>query len=530
MEKDNAPTIVDPDDREPAGDLFPNDAKDIAQGALVNFVGKFGRLAKGSFIWVVVLLFGKDVLGLYEQVWAIISTLQSVATFGLHRSIVRFIVEAQAAKDKDKEERVLLVALLFSLSFSTIISGLTMLAADWIVAFYDAPDLGTPLMIMALALPFLAMGTVLVGATRALRIMRVDVYVSSIAAPLILLVIGSVAGLLEWGLKGLALAQVAMALGRFLLAGYFFRRYFSLGACLKHLRERLPWSVFISSSLPIMINDMINSILLRLDILMLAAYVEPGLVGIYAIARRISSAILKLPESFDPIFSTVVSDLAFRQEHQQLGNRFVTVARWTLIVGLPFLAAMFLIGRRIVDLGGPEMAVLAPTLVVLSTGMTLFGLFALGGPLLIMTGRPYLSLANRIIWLGTNIVLNLLLIPRYGILGAALGTSISMNLANILRVIQIYVIYKIHPLQPSLLKPLCAALVAGLAVGLLMFYSQDYKETTGVVIGYFLGFSTVYIYLLTLLKFEEEDRMVIKQMHQRLKEILAKTWGKFRSE
>ncbi|NQU30181.1 MAG: flippase [Anaerolineae bacterium] len=507
-------------------DLFPNDAKDIAQGALVNFVGKFGRLAKGSFIWIVTILFGTHVLGLYEQIWAIISTLQGVATFGLHRSIVRFIVTARTARDKDQEARVLLVALLLSLAISTVLTGLTMLAADWIMAFYETPDLSAPLMIMALALPFLAMGTVLVGATRALRIMRVDVYVTSIAAPLILLALGSVAGLLDWGLKGLALAQIAMALGRFLLAGYFFRRYFSLSACLRQLKERLPWSALFNFSLPIMINDMINSILFRLDILMLAAYVDPQWVGIYAITRRVSSAILKLPESLDPIFSTVVSDLASRQEHRQLGDRFVTVARWTLIVGLPFLAAVLLIGRKIVDLFGPEMAAGAPTLVVLSIGMTFFGLFALSEPLLIMTGRPYLSLGNRIIWLVTNVLLNVLLIPRYGIIGAALGTSISMNLVNILRVIQVYVIYKIHPLQRSLLKPLCAALVAGLAVGLLMFASNGLEEMTWMVIGYFLCFSIIYIYLLKLLKFEEEDRAIIKLIHQRLKQTWVKARGK----
>lgn len=510
----------------PPLDVSPDDAKDIAQGALVNFVGKFGRLAKGSFIWIVTILFGTHILGLYEQTWAIISTLQGVAAFGLHRSVVRFIVEARSAKDKEQEERVLLVVLLLSLAISTFLTGFIFLAADRIVAFYNAPEIGPSLSIMALSLPFLTIGTVLIGATRALRIMRVDVYVTSIAAPIILLIVGSVAGLLDWGLEGLAIAQVLMALGRCLLAVYFYRHNFSFGASFKHLRERLPWSSVLGFSFPIMVNDMINSILQRLDILMLAAYVDPKWVGIYAIARRVSSAILKLPESFDPIFSTVISDLAFRQEHKQLGDRFVTVARWTLIVGLPFLAAMLLIGRKIVDIFGPEMAAGAPTLVVLSIGMTLFGLFALGEPLLIMTGRPYLSLGNRIIWLGINAALNVLLIPRYGILGAALGTSISMNVVNILRVIQVYLIYNIHPLQRSLLKPLSAACIAGLAVWWLMMVDKSFEETIWVILGYFFCFLTIYLYVLTLLKFEKEDRVVIRQMYGRGKQIGAKVWAK----
>ena len=87
------------------------DIRDLAGGALVNLIGKIGRLFKGTFIYMVTFLFGKHTLGLYEGAWAIISPLQRLATFGLHRGVVRFFVESRVQMDEDQAYRFLTVAI-----------------------------------------------------------------------------------------------------------------------------------------------------------------------------------------------------------------------------------------------------------------------------------------------------------------------------------------------------------------------------------------------------------------------------------
>jgi hypothetical protein len=52
-----------------------DDVRDLAGGAIVVFVGKLARASRGAFLWVVTLLCGLDVVGLYSLAWAVCSTL-----------------------------------------------------------------------------------------------------------------------------------------------------------------------------------------------------------------------------------------------------------------------------------------------------------------------------------------------------------------------------------------------------------------------------------------------------------------------
>ena len=497
-------------------DTSQKDVEDLAGGALVNLVGKIGRLGKGTFIWVVTFLFGTHILGLYEQAWAIIGALQRVATFGLHRGVVKLVVEAGVKEDEAQVHRFLTVALVSVLISSAAITAVTLLAIDWIARFYGSQELGRALAIMVWAMPLLSLAAVFIAATRALRIMRIDVYVNSIAGPMILLVAGSAAGFLQWGLPGLAVAQVLMAIGACGLAAYFFQRYYSPRRCLSSLRERLPWAPMLLFSLPNMVNDLLTSIVARLDILMLPAFVEPTSVGIYAIARRVSSVLLKLPESFDPIFSSVVSSLAFREEHEQLGDRFGSIARWTLIISLPLLAGMLFVGGQLLLFFDVDSAASIHALIVLSTGMALFGLLAPGESLLIMAGKPYSNLIIKMAWLGLAFALHYWLIPHYGILGAALATAISMNAINAIRMARVFSAYKAHPFSLSLLKPLGAAAVAFAVVG-------AGRVTVGMVSFWFdagslVCFLVIYGVVLRALGLKREDRMLLELMGRRIRE------------
>jgi O-antigen/teichoic acid export membrane protein len=56
---------------------------------------------------------------------------------------------------------------------------------------------------------------------------------------------------------------------------------------------------------------------------------------------------------------------------------------------------------------------------------------------LLMSGRSLLSLGNAVLTLAVNVGLDLVLIPRFGILGAATGWAVSIALRNVLALVQI---------------------------------------------------------------------------------------------
>ncbi|MBT7594506.1 MAG: hypothetical protein HN559_06330, partial [Gemmatimonadetes bacterium] len=58
------------------------DIRDLAGGAMVVLLGKMARASRGAFIWVVTVLCGLEVQGLYSLAWAVCSTLNKIARFG----------------------------------------------------------------------------------------------------------------------------------------------------------------------------------------------------------------------------------------------------------------------------------------------------------------------------------------------------------------------------------------------------------------------------------------------------------------
>jgi O-antigen/teichoic acid export membrane protein len=490
------------------------DIKDLARGGAITFVGKMGRASRGAFIWVITLLMGLDVQGYYSLAWGIVSTLNKVARFGMLRGVVRFVV-AGRAQGGVEAERAIATALAIVGCCSALVTLSVYFSADAIASFYDKP-IAPALRIMAFSAPFMAMCWVFVSAIRALRIVLYDVYVMSVAGPLILLVGGLFAGALDAGLEGVAWVQLGMAVGIFLLAGYFFTRFFSLRACLAQFSTPLRWREMGHFSFPVMVTDLLYAVLTQLDVLMLGFFVSAEMVGVYALARRIASAMLKAPQAFDPIFSSIVSELALAERYAELSSRFRVLFRWILTINLPIFASLLIVGDLLLTLiGGDKMQVLPEAevaaglkvLFILSISMMLQGSFALAEPLLAMAGRPYLNFINNIVWLGANFVLNLIFIHFYGfgIAGAALGALLSTGLVNALRLLQIHRQYAVWPFDVKQLKPLLAALVAGLA----SWWVRDWVAgALGAAALTLVVFACLYALVLFLAGMEEDDRQL----------------------
>ena len=502
--------------REPSRDA-EDDLRDLAGGALVVLAGKAARLSRGAFLWVVTLLCGLEVMGLYSTAWAVCSVLNILARFGLQRGVVYRVTAARASGDRRRESAAVAAGLLLAAGAGIAVAAVAALTADRIAAFYDKPVAGA-LRIMAWTAPCLAVAWVLTSATRALRIMRYEVYVRSVAGPLILFAGGSAVGLAGLGLTAIAWVQLAMGAGILVLAAWYFRRHFSFlaaGRAVVRGPELRPMARFC---LPVAFTDLLYALLAHLDVLMLAWYVDPAVVGVYVLARRVASIVLKAPQSFDAIFSPVVSDLSHRRREAALGDRFVTVARWILTVNLPIAACLLLLGDpvlRLLAAGGLDLAGLTlalRVLVVLCLGMTVQSVFAVAEPLLAMSGRPGLNTLNNGLWLALNFGLNLWLIDAWGAVGAALGAAASMLLINLIRIGQVYTVRGIQPFRRSLLKPLLAAAAASGPAGWLTAATDHALGGLAAA----AAFLAVYGAVLAALGLEREDRVVLARARSRI--------------
>ncbi len=518
---------MDPTESLPPERSVDNDMRDLAGGALVVFIGKLARASRGAFLVVITLLCGDTVQGLYSLGWAVSSTLNKVARFGLLRSVVYYVTEARAQPGEGRQDvhAALAAGLWIAVAASSVVVVGTYIAADSIAAFYDKP-IGQALRIMAWTAPFIALSWVFTSATRALRIMRYEVYVRSVVGPLVLLVGGAAVGLAGFGLEAIAWVQLFMTVGTLGLSVVFFRRHFSLGDTFAAMWHRSPWWIMARFSLPVMLTDMVYALLVQLDVLMLGWYVEASTVAVYVLARRLASIVLKAPQAFDAIFSSVVTELSAQKRHGELATRFVTVSRWILTVNLPIAVCLLLVGDSMLQLLGSsrlevaaDLELAIEVLFVLGVGMMIQSVFAVAEPLLAMSGRPGLNFANNIVWLAVNAGLNLWLIELYGAVGAAFGATLAMLLINLMRIVEVYAFRRIMPFHRSQLKPLLAGAVAAVPTWLLLDIVTDpqWRAILSCV-----GFLPAYVGMLILLRPEAEDKLLLGQFWQATKHRLGR--------
>jgi O-antigen/teichoic acid export membrane protein len=141
------------------------------------------------------------------------------------------------------------------------------------------------------------------------------------------------------------------------------------------------------------------------------------------------------------------------------------------------------------------------------------------GYVLTMSGRPAVQMVNYIAALILNVVLNVVLIQRFGMTGAAMAWATTILVLTVARVVQVWTFARMLPFSRDLLKGFCAAIVAG-AGGL-----ATSELIAGELRSLFVGVAVVgitYLVCIRLLGLEEDDRLVLDALRQRFR--IRKAW------
>jgi O-antigen/teichoic acid export membrane protein len=254
-----------------------------------------------------------------------------------------------------------------------------------------------------------------------------------------------------------------------------------------------------------------------ISILMLGYFATSKEVGIYGAVDRVIP-IINLPLiSINSIFPPMIAELYGKRDLAKLESLYKVETKWAISLGLPFFLVLSIFARPIMSIFGSGFAEGAVVLIMLSVAQMIVVSAGSQGQVLMMTGRQNLTLINNAFFAVTNIILNYFLIPRYGIIGAAVSGLICTGTLNIIEVGQVYYLFRIHPFRSDLVKPLAAAVIVScltLLLNRLGFFnlSQMNIFLLGICVAIFLG---LYFLLIIALKLSDEDRFVIDAILKR---------------
>ncbi|HPG41581.1 MAG TPA: oligosaccharide flippase family protein [bacterium] len=163
-------------------------------------------------------------------------------------------------------------------------------------------------------------------------------------------------------------------------------------------------------------------LLFRIDIILINIFLGVGAAGLYSIAVLIAELLQKLANtSGNVIFPKITGD-------NQVKNRALTlkVLTFVLSISILFSLSMMFFGRDlIILLFKKDFSASAPALMWLLPGAVLMTGAKIINIALWARGFPRITVIAPLIALAVNIILNILLIPKLGLPGSAMSTSIS---------------------------------------------------------------------------------------------------------
>lgn len=296
-----------------------------------------------------------------------------------------------------------------------------LLAAGWLQALLP----GVPTRLILVALPGLAIAllrgyfaTLLQGLQRITAVNLADLAQNGLLLLLIIVLVGG-AGL---GLLGALVVALAARLAGLLVLAFFLHRE---GAALTPRWDPPVMRATLAFGLRGHVGNMLQFFNYRLDTFIVNYYLGPAGVGVYSVAVRLAELLWQLPNAVGfVIFPRAAASSAAEM------NRFTPrVFRLTLGLTAIGAAGLALIGQPLIVLvfsasfGAAYLPMLAllPGVVLLGSAKVLTNEIA-------GRGYPHYNSINSGLALILTVVFDVLLIPRYGILGAALASSIAYTL------------------------------------------------------------------------------------------------------
>lgn len=497
-----------------AQDSLDNTIKKIFHGAGISFVGKVTSTGLKYFTQMAIAcIFGADFLGLYTIGIGIYQLGELFSGMGLHFGTVHFVSIYHNSGDEKRLKGVLFQAVGLPFIGGLLLGISLFLASDFITqTIYGRNDLVIALQIFAIALPIGASMNVLAFSTTGFHIAKYLVYILELLQPFLNLLFIILVCLLGLGLNGAASAWLFSVTLGLIVAIYFLRKIYP-PIIEKDVKSIFEVKKILSFSIPILLGEFLWFVLLWTDILMLGYFRSASEVGIYRAASQTAFLLIIFRHSLNTIFAPVIAKLYSRKEFKKIEYVFQTVTRWSFSLTFPLFLIVVINSKDLLQIFGPEFSIGWLSLVILATGQIVN--VGTGGVdhMLVMSKHQYHKLCGDLVLTITNVVLNILWIPKWGIIGAAMATGISIAGVNLLRIVQVYLVLDVQPYNQSYLKAIGAggfAMICGIIVRNLLLPMHFVISLIVTACNILL----IYTFLLWLFRLEEADQKILGKIHK----------------
>lgn len=399
----------------------------MAAHAAWNYAALAATAAAGAATtFLIARQMGTTPLGVFAQLYAIHAIGAQIAVFGVHDSTQKHVADLAAEGRSDAGAIAAALRLV-------LISGLVLAAVLAVLArplgfLITSDDVGRGLYLVAPGIVCFALNKVLFAALNGRGLLTLYAWMQMVRAALVLAAV---------------IAIIALDAPAYAVGGIFAAAETLLLPCLllavrpSFRREPIAptasawWQRHLAFGGRGLLAAVLVETHLRIDVAMLSYYASDGDIGIYAFASLFAEGVFQLPVVLRTIAYPTIVQLATRGDRAGVAR---TARRLAVISGAVSTATALAVALAYPYIAGRfDPGFVTPgwsILLVLLGGMTIYAFFVPFDQLLLQSGQPGRQSLLMAAYVGANVILNLLLIPPFGLFGAAVATAISLGLAG----------------------------------------------------------------------------------------------------
>lgn len=506
--------------------------KKIAHGTGVALIGTFLALLFGFITRLIIARYGSEAeYGVYSLAIVIITFAIMLASLALPEGIARYIAYFRGKDEAVKIRGVISVALQLATVASIILGTALFLSADAIALnIFHIPDLALALKIFAIGIPFFTLINILVSIFRGFDRMEPQAYFQYALFNILFLLLVLASTMLHLPFVAIFYTYViALILTFVALLLYTIKRLpqpITFGGAQAAAIVRKELVVF---STPLLVTVMLSSIIFWLDSLLLGYFKTPESVGLYNAARPMAQFVAEPLSLMLLIYTPVATGLYSQNLVIELRRSYTISTKWIVSLTLPFFLVLCLFPEAVLNLFfGPAYTAAAPALCILSIGFIINNLFGPNQSILLAMGQSrfimWAALAAAIV----SVLLNVVLIPPLGIVGAAIAMVVSVVISKVIVAAKAFSLCRSQPLSKNLLKPMVTSVLLAF---LFWFATHGLVDISWWMLALlFVLYYAIYAVAVVLTRsFDNEDIAMLLELEKRsginaapIKKILAR--------
>jgi O-antigen/teichoic acid export membrane protein len=489
----------------------------IAKESGINFTGSvIGNLL--GYIWLMIMtrFLSQEDFGSFTLAQSVVNVSLIFVMLGTPRSLDRFIPFYNSTGEQGKTKTLIRFILRFSLISSLFMGLVLFLGSDFLSRYvFSNPNLSRLLRIIVFSIPLLSVTMIVTYAFAGYKELRYHVYLKQLVEPALKIVFAAVVAIFGFGIIEWTWFYVA-ALLLTAIIGIWFLITRILGPLSDVPSVSINFQEIITYSWPISIASILMIIIGQIAYLILGIYQPAADVGIFRIYIYIAAFLKLILGSVARIYKPVISELIPKENYLEIKDTYRRISKWVLSMTILGFLIILLYGNRLVGLLFTDAYAVYPlALSILALGTFLNAAFGPEGMTLEAFGNTKLVLINSLIMLIINAGLGFLLIPNYGIVGAAIATATALTVGGFVGFVEIYILYQMQPFTQETLKFLLIGMITG---GL--FYSLDRwlmaDSIFVLLIMIFLMIAGYFAGLLRTSSFDKTDREIFNKIIKKI--------------